>query len=85
MIAVVTPGTLVFNGNNYWNQGGSSNVSIYWNGTQYSSLSAWQSGASQDSHAVAVLPQNYVPGGGWANGGYVPQNLYAYNLPLALQ
>lgn len=78
-----SPGGTKFYNNDYYSYGQGFNVS--WNGTAYTSLSAWQTATGQEklsgiSIGLTSNPSIYVPGGGWANGGYVPANLYAYNL-----
>jgi hypothetical protein len=72
-----------FRGNCYYTYG--TPFSIIWNGTTYTSFASWQAATSQEkivgvNVGITSNPQIYVPGGGWANGGYVPANLKAYNL-----
>lgn len=72
-----------FYGNDYYTYG--QPIAFDWNGTSYSSFASWQTATGQEKLAgnnVGIIsnPEIYVPGGGWINGGYVPANLYAYNL-----
>jgi hypothetical protein len=83
LVSIVHPTSLSFYGNDYYTYGAA--FAVLWNGTGYASFSAWQTATGQEKISgsnvgLTVNPQVYVAGGGWANGGYVPANLYAYEL-----
>jgi hypothetical protein len=86
ILKLTTTSSIDFLGNDYVTTTGVP--SFNWGGTTYSTFAAWQSASGQEkingsNVGLTVNPQIYVPGGGWANGGYVPANLYAYNLQAA--
>jgi hypothetical protein len=80
LLSVAHPESMVFTGNDYFGGG-----TFSYNGSSYATFALWQTATSQEKIAgvnvgLTSNPQIYVPGGGWANVGYVPANLYAYNL-----
>jgi hypothetical protein len=65
------------NGNNYFQ---TTNFHITYNGTSYTSFSAFQSGASQEANGLSVDPKLVKPGFGGVVGGYGPPQPTAYQL-----
>jgi hypothetical protein len=73
---------LTFTGNDYFSAG---TFGISWNGTSYSSFSAWQTATSQEKIAgvnvgLTSNPTLQNPGSGGTVGGYIPPAPTAYEL-----
>ena len=84
LVNFTNPATTSLLGNDYWTYNGVA-TTYTWNGTTYTSFSAFQTATSAEkiggvNVGLTVNPQIYSPGGGFTNGGYVPANLMAYNL-----
>lgn len=80
LVNLAHPSSVVFTGNDYFGVGTYS-----YNGTGYSTFSAWQAASGQEKIGGANVgltsePRLVVYGGGGTIGGYIPANLNEYEL-----
>jgi hypothetical protein len=70
---------LFFNGNDYWNDGGTGAFVMYWGGAAYSSLSSWRQTGQETGTGYNVTASLNSPGnGGTIGNGGLLKTLSAY-------